>query len=92
MATPPPTTVAVQDEKKPSRFSPNGSDSEANTLAEREHDEVKANMPTVDWDRAATIKPSRLRGKGLMVMVTVIAGTGVSGNPCLLIEPRGCCL
>jgi hypothetical protein len=35
-------------------------------------------MPDVDLAAAAALKPSRLRGRSLMFMVTFVAGTGVS--------------
>jgi hypothetical protein len=68
------------EEKKQPRFTPVGGDSENNTLAEPEHAETMQGMPPVDWDKAENIQPSRLRGKGLTFMVTVIAGTGVSAR------------
>lgn len=36
--------------------------------------------PQVDLEHAATLKPSRLRGARLMLLITFIAGTGVSAK------------
>lgn len=35
--------------------------------------------PPIDWEAAAAVRPSKLKGKGLTWMVTFVAGTGVSG-------------
>ena len=35
-------------------------------------------MPKVDFDKAASLKPSRLTGRNLAILVNVVAGTGVS--------------
>lgn len=42
-------------------------------------------MPEVDLEYAATIKPSRLKGRNLMFMVTFVAGTGVREQCCPII-------
>ena len=36
----------------------------------------KSNLPQVDMERAARLRPSRLRGRALTAMVTFVAGTG----------------
>lgn len=37
--------------------------------------------PDIDYEKAASFKPSKLHGKGLGFMVTFVAGTGVSRRP-----------
>jgi hypothetical protein len=56
----------------PRSVSPDGTVVEAQSK-----ERVQVEMPVVDLEYAATIKPSRLRGKHLMFMVTFVAGTGV---------------
>jgi len=55
----------------PRSISPDG------TVIEHGKDKSNGGVPEVDLEFAATIKPSRLRGKSLMFMVTFVAGTGV---------------
>jgi hypothetical protein len=59
-------------ETSPRSMSPDG------TVIEHNKEQPKGAMPEVDLALAATIKPSRLRGRNLMFMVTFVAGTGVS--------------
>lgn len=56
----------------PRSLSPDGT-----VIAEHNKEKTTVSMPEVDLEYAATIKPSRLRGKHLMFMVTFVAGTGV---------------
>lgn len=65
----------------PRSVSPNGTAqyaaSEGVTLTSGP-DENKGGMPEVDLEYAATLNPSRLKGRKLMFMITFVAGTGVS--------------
>lgn len=36
--------------------------------------------PDIDFEKAASFKPSKLHGKGLGFMITFVAGTGVSSE------------
>lgn len=57
-------------------------DHEKPAIAKRsgEHHEHEAGFetPPIDWETAATLRPSKLKGNGLTWMVTFVAGTGVS--------------
>jgi hypothetical protein len=73
MSTEPKTTENKQEsDVSPRSISPDG------TVIEHGKDKSNGGIPEVDLEFAATIKPSRLRGKSLMFMVTFVAGTGVS--------------
>jgi hypothetical protein len=73
MSTEPKTTENRQESDiSPRSISPDG------TVIEHGQDKSNGGIPEVDLEFAATLKPSRLRGKSLMFMVTFVAGTGVS--------------
>lgn len=69
----------------PRSISPNGTaqyaPSEGVTLTPGP-DENKSGLPEVDLEYAATLKPSRVKGRRLMFMVTFVAGTGVRDPLC----------
>lgn len=62
--------TAVSD-VSPRSISPNG------TVIGSKQEKKNAGTPDVDLVAAAALKPSRLRGRQLMFMVTFVAGTGV---------------
>lgn len=41
-------------------------------------DDIDVHLPEVDLAYAASLKPSKLHGNGLLLMVTFVCGTGVS--------------
>jgi hypothetical protein len=45
-------------------------------------------VPKVDMQKAASFKPSRVKGKHVMWLVTFVAGMGVSQVPCITIDRR----
>jgi len=68
-------TMAVDNttsDSSPRSLSPDG------TVTGTVQEKSKGALPDVDLVAAAAIKPSRLRGRNLMFMVTFVAGTGVS--------------
>jgi hypothetical protein len=71
MTTENPTTTDVS----PRSISPDG------TVIGTPNEKRNGGIPDVDLVAAAAIKPSRLRGRSLMFMVTFVAGTGVSRIP-----------
>jgi hypothetical protein len=58
----------------PRSISPDG------TVIGTSSEKKNGGIPDVDLVAAAALKPSRLRGKHLMFMVTFVAGTGVNST------------
>jgi len=69
------TENPIATDVSPRSISPDG------TVIGSSQEKKNGGIPDVDLVAAAAIKPSRLRGKHLMFMVTFVAGTGVSEPP-----------
>ena len=61
----------IASDVSPRSISPDG------TVIGTPREKRNGEMPDVDLAAAAALKPSRLRGRNLMFMVTFVAGTGV---------------
>jgi hypothetical protein len=66
------TENPIATEDSPRSISPDG------TAIGTPNEKRNGGIPEIDLVAAAALKPSRLRGRGLMFMVTFVAGSGVS--------------